>query len=135
MKFESKADRIKAQQKLRDLGFYSGALDGVWEPASKKAYSNYLATRPNDTIVIEPPVAKTWWTSRAILGNLGTLISIGAGFFALNIDAGAITNVLVLLSGLITAVVSLWGSMERKGPINTDRIAGNLKWSSFTGHK
>jgi hypothetical protein len=131
MKFESREDRMKAQTVLKHNGFYFGKIDGIWGNGSKKAYASYLATRPAPTLILEPPAAKPWWTSRALLGSLGTLITFALALVGISVESAALTEVLVLVSGAILSIISLWGTIDRKAPIDSDKITNHFKWSDL----
>jgi ABC-type spermidine/putrescine transport system permease subunit II len=53
--------------------------DGIWGPITAAAYAARMAHEAPGAPVALPPVSKPWWTSRAVLGLLASVLALLAG--------------------------------------------------------
>lgn len=113
------------QRHLNTLGYGPLRIDGVYGPATAAAYDRYLATVPGDTET--PPPAKPWYLSRAILGALATIAAGAAGVAGYAIDASNLTEILVQAIALFGGIMALWGSVQRKAPIDPTLVAPGVR--------
>ena len=84
--------------------------DGIWGPITAAAYAARMAHEAPGAPVALPPVSKPWWTSRAVLGLLASVLAMLAGRMGWSIDDGQITEMLlraVELGGLVLAACGL----------------------------
>lgn len=82
----TRAEIIALQRDLAARG-YPLKADGIYGPKTAEAYQDWLNQHtPQDVITPAPAAAKPWWTSRAILGLLATVLAMLAGHFGLEID-------------------------------------------------
>ena len=56
--------------------------DGIWGPVTAAAYAARMAHEAPGAPVALPPVSKPWWTSRAVLGLLASVLAMIAGLLA-----------------------------------------------------
>ena len=56
--------------------------DGIWGPITAAAYAARMAHEAPGAPVALPPVSKPWWTSRAVLGLLASVLAMIAGLLA-----------------------------------------------------
>lgn len=117
----TRAEIITLQRELNARGA-SLTVDGIYGPKTAKYYQMWLDTR-DDSLTPAPPAAKPWWTSRAILGLLATVLAMLAGHFGLEIDGATITPILLQVVELGGLVVAAWGTVTRKAPIDNSLVA------------
>ena len=119
-----KKDVLALQRRLNREGF-SLVEDGIYGPATAAAYQHYLDRQA----LPAPPASKPWWTSRALLGAVATiLVSAGGLFMDLSsVDRGELTDVLVALSTGVAGLLALWGTVRRQAPIDPTLIAPGVR--------
>ena len=119
----TRAEIITLQRDLKERG-YGLVVDGVYGPRTAKAYQDWLDQHtPQDVNTPAPAAAKPWWTSRAILGLLATVLAMLAGRFGLEIDDATLTPILLQIVELGGLVVAAWGTVTRKAPIDNSLVA------------
>ena len=117
------AEIIALQRDLAARG-YPLKADGIYGPKTAEAYQDWLNQHtPRDVITPAPPAAKPWWTSRAILGLLATVLAMLAGHFGLEIDDATITPILLQVVELGGLVIAAWGTIARQAPIDNSLVA------------
>ena len=138
LKTETKKDRVESQLLLRDAGFYSGPVDGLWGKKSEAAYERYLEEQ-NLPIAIAPVGDIPWWKTRRGQGFI-TLILGAAAVFIPGVDSGEVTEITNIIwsnldsieiviqkSGEIIAAAGLiWsiiGARGAKAPIDPNLVA------------
>ena len=119
-----KKDVLALQRRLNREGF-SLVEDGIYGPATAAAYQHYLDRQA----LPAPPASKPWWTSRALLGAVATiLVSAGGLFMDLSsVDRGELTDVLVALSTGLAGLLALWGTIRRQSPIDPTLVAPGVR--------
>ena len=119
-----KKDVLALQRRLNREGF-SLVEDGIYGPATAAAYQHYLDRQA----LPAPPASKPWWTSRALLGAVATiLVSAGGLFMDLSsVDRGELTDVLVALSTGIAGLLALYGTIKRQAPIDPTLVAPGIR--------
>jgi hypothetical protein len=116
------------QRSLNQQGYGPLAVDGVYGPATHAAYQRRLThSDMPDALSVAPPAAKPWWASRAIWGALATIIASLAGLAGYEFDTETTTTLLVSLVTLIAGLVSWWGTIKRKAPIDSTLVVPNLR--------
>lgn len=138
LKIETKKDRVESQIFLRDNGYYSGRVDGLWGTKSELAYQQYL--EQNDLPVeIAPKGAIPWWKTRRGQG-LFTLLLGGIAVFIPGFESESvsqITNIIwanidsveliIQKSGEVIAAAGLiWsiiGARGAKAPVDPNLVA------------
>jgi hypothetical protein len=137
-KLETKKDRVEAQLKLRDLGFYLGPIDGLWGLKSEKAYEDYLNSI-EPSLAVVPKGAIPWWKTRRARGAL-VLIAGLAAMFIPGMDTADTTEIVDIVftnmdsiqivieqvGKLIAAVGAIWSIIGARGataPIDSNLIA------------
>ena len=141
----TKEDRYAAQVKLKELGYYSGPLDGIWGKNSVAAYDAYQKDQ-NLEIALTPAQEVPWWQARRVKGLLteysGLILGIlGAvsifvpvlkeidyqTIFAIILqNADTIDTLILGLGGLMMAigrVVNVVGSFKARAPIDSTYVA------------
>ena len=119
----NRAEILTLQRDLAARG-YPLKADGIYGPKTAGAYQDWLNHHtPQDVVTPAPPAAKPWWTSRAILGLLATVLAMLAGHFGLEIDGATITPILLQVVELGGLVVAAWGTVTRKAPIDNSLVA------------
>ena len=125
----TKAEVLELQRSLNQSGVARQALgeplveDGIYGPQTAAAYRARLAQEPPQALVILPPVSKPWWTSRAVLGLLASLLAMLAGRFGWSIDDDQITAVLLQLVEAGGLIFAAWGTLRRQAPIDPGLVA------------
>ena len=119
----TRAEIIALQRDLAARG-YPLKADGIYGPKTAEAYQDWLNQHtPQDVITPAPAAAKPWWTSRAILGLLATVLAMLAGHFGLEIDDATLTPILLQVVELGGLVIAAWGTVTRKAPIDNSLVA------------
>ena len=119
----TKTEILNLQRDLKERG-YGIVVDGVYGPCTASAYQDWLDQHtPQDVVTPAPPAAKPWWTSRAILGLLATVLAMLAGHFGLEIDDATLTPILLQVVELGGLVIAAWGTATRKAPIDNSLVA------------
>lgn len=119
----TRAEIIALQRDLAARG-YPLKADGIYGPKTAEAYQDWLNQHtPQDVITPAPAAAKPWWTSRAILGLLATVLAMLAGHFGLEIDDATLTPILLQAVELGGLVIAAWGTVTRKAPIDPTLVA------------
>ena len=119
----TRAEILTLQRDLAARG-YPLKADGIYGPKTAEAYQDWLNQHtPQDVATPAPPAAKPWWTSRAILGLLATVLTMMAGHFGLEIDDATITPILLQVVELGGLVVAAWGTVTSKAPIDNSLVA------------
>lgn len=118
----NREDTITLQRDLNARGFGPLTVDGIYGPATAGAYARLIQISDAGGIGHAMPVpaaAKPWWTSRALIGSLATVILSVIGMFTgISIDAGAVTDALYALLTAIFGVITLVGTLRRQAPID-----------------
>ena len=97
--------------------------DGIWGPITAAAYAARMAHEAPHAPVVMPPVSKPWWTSRAVLGLLASVLAMIAGRFGWSIDDGQITEMLLRAVELGGLALAAWGTVRRSAPIDPTLVA------------
>lgn len=116
------------QETLRAAG-YDLVIDGVMGPKTAAAVADYqrrLAEAP------APP--KPWWTSRALLGALATLIVGLASTAGYVIDGAALAELLVAIATAAAGALSFYGTLKRKQPIDPTLVARGTRLPGRVRH-
>ena len=118
----TRAEVRQLQINLNDLGYGPLTVDGIYGPTTDAAFRKQ--TQENITPeVIYPAVAKPWWTSRAVLGLLASVLAMIAGRFGWSIDDGQITDLLLKAVELGGLALAAWGTVRRSAPIDPTLVA------------
>ena len=97
--------------------------DGIWGPITATAYAARMDHEAPGAHVALPPVSKPWWTSRAVLGLLASVLAMIAGRFGWSIDDGQITEMLLRAVELGGLALAAWGTVRRSAPIDPTLVA------------
>ena len=97
--------------------------DGIWGPITAAAYAARMAHEAPHAPVVMPPVSKPWWTSRAVLGLLASVLAMIAGRLGWSIDDGQITEMLLRAVELGGLALAAWGTVRRSAPIDPTLVA------------
>ena len=97
--------------------------DGIWGPITAAAYAARMAHEAPHAPVVMPPVSKPWWTSRAILGLLASVLAMIAGRMGWSVDDGQITDLLLKAVELGGLAIAAWGTVRRSAPIDPTLVA------------
>ena len=118
----TRAEVRQLQINLNDLGYGPLTVDGIYGPKTDAAFRKQ--TQENITPeVIYPPVAKPWWTSRAVLGLLASVLALLAGRFGFEVNDGQITDILFKAVELGGLALAAWGTVRRSAPIDPTLVA------------
>ena len=121
-------DVLRIQRDLNSMGF--GLVeDGIYGPATAAAMRQYQRmNNPAEVGLLIPDPAKPWWTSRAVLGALATIVaSLAGALWSLDIDAAQLTDTLLALVTAATGLIALWGSVRRQAPIDPTLVAPGVR--------
>lgn len=124
----TKTEIIALQRALNHSGFAFQILgeplaeDGIYGPATDRVHRAYL---DRDTAIptVTPQPAKPWWTSRAVLGLLASVLAMIAGRLGWEIADDQITAVLLQAVELGGLAVAAWGTVRRRGAIDPTLVA------------
>lgn len=122
-----RADVLAVQQRLNALGFGPLTEDGVWGAKTADAYEAYLGT-VNAGPAVAPAPAKPWWTSRRAVGGA---MALAFGLFGLTqygLNADQLTDVALQLAELIALLVTVWGGIRAKRPIDPTLVMPGVRW-------
>ncbi len=98
--------------------------DGIYGPKTAQAYQRWLNENTVESMPTPaPPAAKSWWTSRAILGLMASVLAMLAGRFGLEIDDATLTPILLQIVELVGMVIAAWGTITRQAPIDPTLVA------------
>lgn len=124
----TKQEVLALQKALNQAGFayqINGeplAEDGIYGPATDRVHRAYL---DQDTAIptVTPAPAKPWWTSRAVLGLLASVLAMLAGRLGWEIADDQITALLLQAVELGGLAVAAWGTVRRRGAIDPTLVA------------
>jgi peptidoglycan hydrolase-like protein with peptidoglycan-binding domain len=131
-------DDLKAmQERLSDLGFDPGRIDGIWGPRTGRAYDAYLASRQGVEIsvpIVTPAPARPWWRTKRGQGFVTLVVGSAALFIPAlrEVDTAYLIELIwdnldhvdaIISAGgaLITAGGAIWatiGAARAKAPID-----------------
>ena len=128
----TKAEVRALQQALNESGFAYQILgepldeDGIYGPATDRVHRAYL---DRDTAIptVTPAPAKPWWTHRALLGGLATVLASVAAIAGLEVDSGQLSEVLVAAVTAVTGALSMWGALREKGGVDPTLVVGTMR--------
>ena len=127
-------DVIELQTLLIGLGFLpqitaqgAPSADGIYGPRTRRAYEQYLATRPRDPVVMVPTAVKPWWESKALISSIATVVT-GAVTVAAIVSTGgaaalATPEVIGAIGAVITGAGGIYGTITRTQPIDPTLVA------------
>ena len=122
----TRADIAEIQRTLTELGFGELKPDGIWGPATARAYDAYLASMPVSQAVT-PPAAKPWYTSSALIGALISLLAWMASFAGYEFDVESAKQVIPELIGVVFAAMAVVGTWRRKAPIDPTLVLPGVR--------
>ena len=121
------------QKQLNAAGYGPLVDDGIYGAKTAAAYARFEARQDlpaiemhGERVAVEPPLAepaKPWWTSRAVLGLLASVLAMIAGRFGWSIDDGQITDLLLKVVELGGLALAAWGTVRRSAPIDPTLVA------------
>ena len=118
----TRAEVRQLQINLNDLGYGPLTVDGIYGPKTDAAFRKQ--SQENITPeVIYPAAAKPWWTSRAVLGLLASVLALLAGRFGFEVNDGQITDILLKAVELGGLALAAWGTVRRSAPIDPTLVA------------
>lgn len=122
----TKWDTAKLQRDLNNCGFGPLAVDGIYGQSTRDAYARMLrlsdANGAGNPVPV-PVAVKPWWLSRSVVGSVsGILVSL-LGLAGWSLDTEQLTSLLLAIAGLVSAGISLYGSITRTAPIDRSLVA------------
>ena len=119
---------LELQRSLNQSGFAYRVLgeplaeDGIYGPATDRVHRAWL---DQDTAIptLTPEPAKPWWTHKALLGGLATVLASVAALFGLEVDGGQLSEVLAAAVTAVTGAIAIWGSIREKGGVDPTLVA------------
>ena len=124
----TRTDILVLQQTLNASGLAYRVLgkplteDGIYGPATDRVYRAKL-DEDASVPTVTPAPAKPWWTSRAVLGLLASVLAMIAGRMGWSIDDGQITEMLLRAVELGGLALAAWGTVRRSAPIDPTLVA------------
>ena len=124
----TKAEIRALQQALNQSGFAYQTIgeplveDGIYGPATDRVHRAWL-DQDTSLPTVTPAPAKPWWTHKALLGGLATVLASVAALFGLEVDGGQLSDVLAAAVTAITGAVAIWGSLREKGGVDPTLVA------------
>lgn len=122
---------IRLQRAINAASYGPVAVDGRYGAKTRAAYAAMLAASPLGGVGVAlptPVAAKPWWTSRAVLGALATILAGLAGFAGVSLDSGQLAETLLALATAVSGAIALWGSVRRTAPIDSTLIAPGVRF-------
>jgi peptidoglycan hydrolase-like protein with peptidoglycan-binding domain len=123
---------LALQQALNKSGFSAQILgvpldpDGIYGPLTDRVHRAWL---DKDTAIptVTPQPAKPWWTHKALLGGLATVLASVAAIAGLEIDSGQLSEILVAAVTAITGALTMWGALREKGGVDPTLVMGSVR--------
>ena len=132
----------RIQNDINESGFGSVNTTGLYDQETNDAYSEMLRLSSIggafQTIPTPEPL-KPWWTSRAVIGSISTIIVGISGMIGWSLDLQGTTEIMLAIATLISGLISYIGTIQRKAPIDVSliapgfRISGNSIFSGKVG--
>lgn len=126
-------DQVKRIQiEINNSGIDSIAVDGVYGPKTESAYKELMRLSSIGGMFEEVPVpvaAKPWWTSRALIGGISTILVGLAGLAGWSIDTSGTTEIIFSIATLVAGILSYVGTIKRKAPIDSTLVAPGVRIS------
>lgn len=124
----TKREIVALQQSLNQNGFAYVILgealkeDGIYGSATDRVHRAWL---DRDTAIptVTPQPAKPWWTHKALLGGLATVLASVAALFGLEVDGGLLSDVLAAAVTAVTGAIAIWGSLREHGGVDPTLVA------------
>lgn len=113
----NRTEITQLQQRLVELGYNPGPVDGWYGEKTKAAYRAYQDSQGPEVPKLTPAPQIPWYLHRSVLGVLATIIASVAGLFGVVVDSGPLTDVLTQTGTLVFAVMALIGTIYQKGEI------------------
>jgi hypothetical protein len=99
-------------------------VDGIYGPITQAAHRAHLDAADTTPVpTLTPAPAKPWWTSRAVLGLLASVLAMLAGRLGWEIADDQITALLLQAVELGGLAVAAWGTVRRRGAIDPTLVA------------
>ena len=127
----SKQETFHIQKMLKEAG-HTIVVDEIWGPQTAAAYDKYLASEPEDPVIVTPNPAKPWWQSKAQVGTIVTLVVAVAALAGHSLDAVSLTEAAFSLITLFSGLLGFYGNIKRDAPIDSDLLAPNARFSDLT---
>lgn len=110
------------QARLNELGYGPLTVDGQYGKNTEAAYKAYLDAIDSTTPTFQPPAETKWWQSKAFIGAGATILVSVIGIFGFELDSELLTQNIIAIITLSTGVMSLVGTIKKKGAIDTVNI-------------
>ncbi|MBP6733524.1 MAG: hypothetical protein KA142_02325 [Chromatiaceae bacterium] len=124
----TRAGTLTIQRQLNAAGWRLRE-DGIYGPATARAYQAWLNAHTPESMPTPAPVAaKPWYLSRAILGLLASAAATLAGQAGWMVNADEITALLVQLVEVGGLVLAFIGTVRRRAPIDPTLAAPGLRF-------
>jgi len=128
----TRAETRALQHAFNESGFAYQILgetldeDGIYGPATDRVHRAWL---DRDTAIptVTPTPAKPWWTHKALLGGLATVLASVAAIAGLEVDSGQLSEILVAAVTAITGALSMWGAIREKGGVDPTLVVGTVR--------
>lgn len=116
------------QEKLNSLG-YPVDVDGIYGPETRAAHQDYLdAHNAFPEIYQAPPAAKPWWTSKATIGWVLTILfAILSRFIDTDLKADDWTPAVVQVLEGLSAMLGVYGNATREAPIDPTLVLPRVR--------
>jgi len=146
------AELRRDQQRLADLGYYQGAVDGEPGPRTTAAVIDFQLAHglredgrlgpktraalreallasddPQTAAEAAVPDAKPWWASRAVIGAAVIVAAQIAAGFGWNVDVGVTTDAALSLVTLLGAGLAWWGRVSAQRPVSRKLVAPGVR--------
>lgn len=124
------------QQQLNAQGFGPLVEDGIYGPNTATAYQRYLDINTSMEVTPAPPPTKPWWTSRAIIGAVITILLSVSGYFidVSSISATDATDAVVSILTGLAGILSLYGSIKRQNAIDNTLVVPGVRFNNKRLH-
>lgn len=126
-----KSQIVELQQRLNQSGFAFSVIgetlreDGVYGVLTDRVYRAYLDLDHKVPTIAPTPVAP-WWTNKALLGGLATVLATVLGVFGYGVDSAQLGEVLLALATAVSGGMAIVGAFKAK-PVDRGAVLPGVR--------
>lgn len=122
--------KLEIQLELKELGLYTGEIDGIWGLKTDRAYADYWATHQESGSIpmMAPAPALPWWTSGTHWSLIAVVISGLLSMKGMDLNAEELAPLLTNAAIVIAGLVGLFRNAKRKNPIDPTLALPGVRW-------
>lgn len=126
----NKEEVIALQRTLNDSGFGPLVVDGIYGENTSNAYSRMLRLSDaagRGTVIPVPNPVKPWWTSRALIGSIVTVVASVTGVSLGVGGSESLTESIVAILTAISGLIAFYGTLKRDAPIDKTTVLPGVR--------